>query len=425
MAHGEKPDPFIPWGIYTPPSNGDGDSDNAHAARGREGEGVVALPHEAHGGYVRVVDAKGKFFPCAFSRPVGYVMEAAMVADGERGRSQLQPTADENPNPERGDDGTAKEGKGEDPPAAKASEVEWKKRTLSEERLHPEEALFLHMRGLLRIESNSVGTTTSTEVVDSSQTTTRAMSTHDLFCRMLPDCNVPLAAYLAYAHLRVQGYILMRYTDQRMRLLREVQDAVRSTKLQDVSQSSATVPDGKTKGEEDAESLDKVPNSGDCEAALRNDNSEQVDDSIGGASRNPRLRTRPPRLKLSDDVAAAPPPFIASHESEGRSGRRISYYAYNPNARFGRTNPGPPDFGVAVMSYHSGNGSGPTFGDLKSLLSFCEEGGRPGPKEDADDCRNCAERGIPLRVVTVADSGAVIAFGLTSGEVPSTNQANK
>ena len=70
------------------------------------------------------------------------------------------------------------------------------------------------------------------------------------------------------------------------------------------------------------------------------------------------------------------------------------------------------------MPYHSNNGNGPTFDIMNSLVSMCVEGEGTELKKDA------AKIEIPLRVVTVANGGAVVAFGMTNGEVPSINQAN-
>ena len=45
-------------------------------------------------------------------------------------------------------------------------------------------------------------------------------------------------------------------------------------------------------------------------------------------------------------------------------------------------------------------------------MSLVEEGGDGGESWD------CPKKGIPLRAVAVADSGAVIVFGVTNGDVP-------
>lgn len=106
---------------------------------------------------------------------------------------------------------------------------------------------------------------------------------------------------------------------------------------------------------------------------------------------------------------------------------RLAYYAYNPNSHFRRSDPGLPDFGVAVMPYND-DSRRPTFDVLSSLVSMCEGGGDGSIEEDIGDTAAAAaagRSGIPLRVVTVADGGAVVAFGVTTGEVPNINRARE
>jgi len=55
-------------------------------------------------------------------------------------------------------------------------------------------------------------------------------------------------------------------------------------------------------------------------------------------------------------------------------------------------------------------------------------GGDGSIEEDIGDTAAAAaagRSGIPLRVVTVADGGAVVAFGVTTGEVPNINRARE
>ena len=75
-----------------------------------------------------------------------------------------------------------------------------------------------------------------------------------------------------------------------------------------------------------------------------------------------------------------------------------------------------PDFGVAIMPFHSDKSTDePTFDTLASLVSMCESSRVEKEGEDTDSGRSS----IPLRVVTVADGGACMAFGITHGDVPS------
>lgn len=311
------------WGVYVPPPSNNNNG-------------------QPHGGYVRIVESKGKTFPCGFSRPIGCVMETvALVGGKKRSRS-----------------------------SEKIEDVQ--KRTITEERLHPDEALFLHLRGLLRIVSNDSGVSDEAAREQQNVTNYTALTTQDLFCNVLKECNIPLGSFLAYSHLRAQGYILTRYTEQRMNLLCRTKLAMKEAMQTNGSDFEAT--------------------------SQMNDNKE----------RYKSYRTL--RSQLSDDLAAAPPPCMVISLDENEI--RLAYYAYNPNAHFKRSNPGLPDFGVAVMPF---NNSQPTFDTLNSLVSMCE----------GADGTNNTKSGIPLRIVTVADGGAVIAFGVTNGEVPRINHSGK
>ncbi|KAL7525208.1 hypothetical protein ACHAWF_001262, partial [Thalassiosira exigua] len=440
---GEEADAGLPYGIYSPPSAG---PDPAPTDR-KDGGGASGASLR-HGGCVRIVDAKGKFFQCGFSRPVcGFsrpVVGSAAEDDAPGGGRKRNLSRRE-------------------------------EEAVGEERLHPEEAAFLHMRGLLRVES----------VCGDSRS---AMSARDLLCGALPECGVPLAAYLAYAHLRSQGYILTRYTDPRMGLLSRLTalnvelrnddrsvDSAKPNRAEDVldlvetardetkisrgereppckvktngdncndasqnhsevekddlkcasslhesaqsredhresmntaeisagyesasrngsiidgehgdkctsasqNRSEAENDDCTVKGVEcensshksvqawevHPESMDTTEMSAGCESTSNaNTNDGDHKGSSGGAPQNdkrsengdrtrnnPRFRSRQLRLELSDDVATAPPPCVSSPQNaDGPKGPiRLAYYAYNPNARFRRSDPGPPDFGVA------------------------------------------------------------------------------
>ena len=449
MAGSEKNDSTIPWGIYVPPSTGyytAHDNDIAGTNEGGDDADTDKLPPKTNGGYVRIVDAKGKSFPCGFTQPIGSKLETIV-------RKKRKRPDDDDPT-DNGCDGVAaiKGACGEDNQLAAKDETEviQQRVTITEERLHPEEALFLHLRGLLRIESKSNGE----ESTDNKSAETSTLPTQNLFCNMLPQCKVPLAAYLAYAHLRAQGYILTRYTEQRMKLLRlqkeqqrqneERQQLKEQQKLEDqqnpdrsnnleaknlqkdnAESSEATVK--KCENEDKAPlPMDKEkPTDGDSEIVSKNDNAENDGDPASATQNNSRPKDRPLRSQLTDDVAAALPPCVASLESCGTTEKaniRLTYYAYNPNARFRRSNPGMPDFGVAVVPFQSGDGNGTPFATLNSLVSMCEGAEQLEDEEDGNEHSNSSARsGIPLRVVTVADGGAVIAFAVTNGDVPSIN----
>ena len=105
----------------------------------------------------------------------------------------------------------------------------------------------------------------------------------------------------------------------------------------------------------------------------------------------------------------------------------LAYDCYHPNAHFSSSNPGLPDFYVAVAFYSctwSGKSSGEeqeekqcfSFDDLQSLLrqarsSINQSGG--ASEESAEMAGS-----VTVKVATVSDSGTVIMFGLSDYGVP-------
>lgn len=349
-----KGDETLPLGVYVPPTSSE------------------------HDGYVRIPDAKGRN-TCGFSRPIGTVMETITVASKKRSHSLKSKDAECTD-----DHDTVMDQDGTTECDTKTNETIQQKRTITEERLHPEEALFLHMRGLLRIEYNH-----------------ESMSTQDLFCKMLPECKISLAAYLAYAHLRAQGYILIRYSTERIKLLM-------AQSLHPKSKDSSNIAEGGNNHDNDA-ALPESTEKADIHMSSNNNNWRQA------------------KQRLSDDVAAAPPPRVVAFDDEWNSNSsqdlktRLAYFAYNPDSNFRRSNPGLPDFGVAIMPFHSSGVSAPSFGTISALLALCE--GKPTDEGDeTDDADTASSNDIPLRIATVADGGAVIVYGVTRGDVPVINK---
>lgn len=215
-----------------------------------------------------------------------------------------------------------------------------------------EEALFLHERGLLIVLfPNGVDT----------------MSSCDLF-RLLEENNLSLPIYLAYAHLRSQAYIVLRHVNVHQRL------------------------DDAEEHEQEDEKCSATENLG-----------ERGDQSVDPTTKRRRkLHLRQKRLNASS-------PTILSNRHFGKSAirdplefsedatRYIAFDMYNPNSNFRKTNPGRPNFFVAVSHYNAGQQS-PTFDILMKLVKVCQ--------------------GVPLRLVSVSDSGAIVVFGITDAAVP-------
>ena len=442
----------IPWGIYTPPSSFGAihEENTVRDSDSLEEHGLYQCNGHHHGGYVRIIDAKGKSFPCSFSRPVGTVIETVVCK--KRSRSQLTSPSNDSECGENNDNQENEIIEDQHKNNNDKRQVRQQKKTITELRLHPEEALFLHTRGLFRIEFNCNEENPTNDSVD--QSSSVAMPTQDLFCKMLPECKIPLAAYLAYAHLRAQGYNMIRYSDQRMKLIRSMNQFDQKSKKQ-----MSTLDKEKSTKSENGE-VGQVPLNGSESSSVYNESidiedmskenyaaktiSAKTDEpskdeemsqdlllsdnggcSISTSSYYPRLKLR---QLYSKDVATAPPPCVVSLETWNRDSKcgttgnlkpQLAYYAYNPNARFRRSNPGLPDFGVAILPYHSDGGRGPTFDTISLFVSMCEGTSELDENESmTEQVMADAGIGIPLRIATVSDGGAVIAFSVTRGDVP-------
>ena len=75
---------------------------------------------------------------------------------------------------------------------------------------------------------------------------------------------------------------------------------------------------------------------------------------------------------------------------------QLAWQVYFPNANFRKTNPGPPDFLVAITSFTHAS---PTFAMIRNMMMY--------------ECH-----GVALKLAAVSDSGTVIMFGLSDYGVP-------
>jgi hypothetical protein len=85
----------------------------------------------------------------------------------------------------------------------------------------------------------------------------------------------------------------------------------------------------------------------------------------------------------------------------------LAWEVYQPNAQFVKTNPGPPDFLVAIVSYSQPS---PTFHELLGIL---DQASTMIPTNTTN------VGGSRLKIAAVSDAGTVVMFGLTQYGVPS------
>lgn len=273
-----------------------------------------------------------------------------------------------------------------------------------------EEVLFLHERGLI-------------EVYKDAEEKDRLESKH-LFA-MLPKLGVAFPVYLTYAHLRAQTYIVMRHAPRRLDIVDAL--AERSARKRKRDEGEARKSKEAAKGVDSAAANATIdPEQSEKRAGidLTKDDEDAVNKSRGKRSANLKKRLRAvefnapaPILMRSTDSAenwsqyrtlarfghdVEPQEELAEEEQHAvsrsctlPSTSPIAYDVYGPNSAFKRTDPGRPEFCVAIASFAEAS---PGFGSINALVSIA--------------------RGVPVRISTVADGGTVVMFSLTDYGVP-------
>ncbi len=242
--------------------------------------------------------------------------------------------------------------------------------------LFMEEVLFLHERGLLHVAKDDVDERNKQKEGKDDEKINPFLQTKDLYQIMLHQLHMPLQVYLTYSNLRSKNYIVVRHTSNRLNI-------VRSIMVENVSKK------------------DNEKNS--IQTSSQND---LIDKKSRKRKRDDRLK-----LDLRFDTFHAPIPFVFGIENNDDGNHtfirkhpntRIAFDVYKPNSNYRKSNPGQPDFYVAVCNFSQPS---PTFGEIQALISACDK--------------------IPLRMAAVADGGTVIMFGLTDYGVPSLVELKK
>jgi len=241
--------------------------------------------------------------------------------------------------------------------------------TATAQHLFMEEVVFLHERGLIEAFASSstdgspMGAPLNSMALFAMLTSTESKE------------GMPLAAYLTYAHLRAQTFIVIRHTPQRLGLVKRIHEICTSTVPVDASvhKRGQGIRQLQRSLRSDAQNA-SVP-------VVWESCSHDADQLINV----PRKRQR----------------GQACLEKSTSTSDSIAFHVYRPNTNFRKTKPGIPDFCVAITPFAQ---KSPPFEDLLNLVRACE--------------------GIPLRLATVADGGTVILFGVTDGMVPNVSNTN-
>jgi hypothetical protein len=240
-----------------------------------------------------------------------------------------------------------------------------------------EEVLYLHERGVLeaysdRITSETTNTGSSTDDSAESKDEERTLlSTSNLYELMLHTLKVPLAVYLTYSHLRSQTYIVLRHTTQSFELLKAVQE------------------------EEEMARLNKI----------KPKENETNDSNIRSKQKDDR-NVKKAKMLLRRDQFQAPIPLIfrsnyVTEDSDTSTYKSlplekyIAFDVFHPNSNFRKTNPGLPDFCVAICLF---NDETIKMSILRQLVKNCDQ--------------------IPLKICTISDGGSIAMFGVSVTAAP-------
>jgi hypothetical protein len=236
-----------------------------------------------------------------------------------------------------------------------------------------EEVLYLHERGVLEAYLEPLRTDTSNtesdaeyneEVTDQKRT---LLSTSNLYELMLHTMKVPLAVYLTYSHLRSQTYVVLRHTSHSLELLKRVQEEEEISQFKNITRKETESKDDKA----------SFPSNGKhVKMLLRLD----------------QFQAPIPLILRSNNVTED---YNQYADSTILFEKYIAFDVFNPNGNFRKTNPGLPDFCVAISLF---NEESTNMNTLRGLVKSCKP--------------------IPLKICAISDGGSVAMFGVSDIEVP-------
>jgi hypothetical protein len=251
-------------------------------------------------GLMRVKRGKGKAFSSG-----GFGIAVSMKKSGDAiGKDDLDGDEEiseekENPNDAIVDDKSAETNEEKEPKSSPITTHQY---------LFLEEVLFLFEQGLLECQiGDAANEDENTENTDARPP--KFYAAPELYA-MLKTFNFPMASYLVFAHLRQQTFRVLRYSPNRLSLLRKIEEG----------------------------------------AAAKVKEKRQL------------------HLELRKDLQQAPPPFVIDHTSATET-PTFAFCVYNPSANFSKSKPGLPDFLVAVTVYGH---SALDYGNLQALIKQSE-----------------------------------------------------
>uniref|UniRef100_A0A7S3V4Y1 Uncharacterized protein n=1 Tax=Chaetoceros debilis TaxID=122233 RepID=A0A7S3V4Y1_9STRA len=240
---------------------------------------------------------------------------------------------------------------------------------------------------------------------------------------MLHYLNIPLSVYLVYAHLRSQTFIAIRHTIHRSGLIKKVEDkckckgpAVKSVEVAKENENenapsekdmndAATAKkdiDFKSRDEHDNGEWKKKRRTSASLASFKKDlRKDAFEAPIPAILRDQNFSLNPCDGDVvgddnddDDDDAKESTVDISDKDFKAWS-NCIAFDCYNPNGSFRKSNPGQPDFYVAITSFTEPS---PTISTFNKIIKSCGD--------------------TSFRVASVSDGGIVVMFNMTDVGVP-------
>jgi len=257
----------------------------------------------------------------------------------------------------------------------------------------------------------------------------KKISTPELYS-LLSVNNIPFPVYLVYAHLRTQTFIVLRHFPYRSLVVMNNNENNAMNKKEGIDREKDNHYDEQQHNTKSKEVTSTT-------AINNNNNVEETEQSEEAMLHNQRnqsmLLQEQKSLKtfLRTEAFHLKPPLMLSHLNTGTNNEcTISFDIYKPKSDFRRSSPGKPDFYVSVLNFNSHT---TTFSQLYNFVS--EPLNVPSishhdnlknnqyyqslivdSKNKKDENENIEEK-VPIKLGLVSDSGTVIMFGITLGEI--------
>lgn len=257
----------------------------------------------------------------------------------------------------------------------------------------------------------------------------KKISTPELYS-LLSVNNIPFPVYLVYAHLRTQTFIVLRHFPYRSLVVMNNNENNAMNKKEGIDREKDDHYDEQQHNTKSKEVTSTT--------AINNNNkngkeAEQSEETMLHNQRNQSMLLQEQKsLKTFLRMEAfhlKPPLMLSDLNTATNKECTISFDIYKPKSDFRRSSPGKPDFYVSVLNFNSHTTT------FSQLYNFVSEPLIVPSISHHDNLKNNqyyqslivdskndkenenVEEKVPIKLGLVSDSGTVIMFGITLGEI--------